>query len=400
MPIETPQGLASASASPHRSLALVESHSHVVARTSGALKSYLRRYFTEHLPPEWKTREEKYDREEDEEVEVEEKESAKRGSIEKPQGKAPDEEEEEDESGAHELVGIPIAPNDQITKKAGVIFVLEKASLEVAKVGKSFQLLNSDDYANFLRKNKKNPVDYRPDISHQVLADDYSKLAFLCADHSVNLHAKYGERYSLRIPRMGRDIAYDCWSCDLLCAASSPYLYRINLEQGRFLSSLNIQSPALNVVSRRFLWNHAPWISCLWCEDGAVECFDMRMRSSIGRINAVSPAGDADEEVTAIDFVENGGFLMGVGSSAGKVMIYDLRSSSPIRVKDHMYDCHIVKIWDPETGEGMTSIKPTGGAINDICVFNDSGLMLLALDSSQIPAYFIPALGPVPKWCS
>ncbi|KAK6244281.1 hypothetical protein QUC31_010690 [Theobroma cacao] len=255
-------------------------------------------------------------------------------------------------------------------------------------------------------------------IDFQVLADDYSKLAFLCADHSVNLHAKYGERYSLRIPRMGRDIAYDCWSCDLLCAASSPYLYRINLEQ------------------------HAPWISCLWCEDGAVECFDMRMRSSIGRINAVSPAGDADEEVTAIDFVENGGFLMGVGSSAGKVMIYDLRSSSPIRVKDHMYGKPILDIkWHSTLnferpklilqivillkygilrrsslsvifsiiiiivfqlleGEGMTSIKPTGGAINDICVFNDSGLMLLALDSSQIPAYFIPALGPVPKWCS
>lgn len=27
------------------------------------------------------------------------------------------------------------------------------------------------------------------------------------------------------------------------------------LQQGRFLSSLNTQSPALNVVSRRFLWN-------------------------------------------------------------------------------------------------------------------------------------------------
>ena len=33
------------------------------------------------------------------------------------------------------------------------------------------------------------------------------------------------------IVRMGRDIAYDSWSCDLLCAASSPDLYRINLEQ-------------------------------------------------------------------------------------------------------------------------------------------------------------------------
>ncbi|XP_021282196.1 ribosomal RNA small subunit methyltransferase NEP1 [Herrania umbratica] len=116
-----------------------------------------------------KTREEKYDREEDEEVEVEEKESANRGSIEKPKGEAPDEEEEEDESGAHELVGIPIAPSDQNTKKAGVIFVLEKASLEVAKVGKSFQLLNSDDHANFLRKNKKNPAYCRPDIAHQAL---------------------------------------------------------------------------------------------------------------------------------------------------------------------------------------------------------------------------------------
>ncbi|TYH09938.1 hypothetical protein ES288_A07G137500v1 [Gossypium darwinii] len=28
------------------------------------------------------------------------------------------------------------------------------------------------------------------------------------------------------------------------------------------------------------------------------------------------------------------------------------------------------------------------------------GLMLLAFDASQIPAYFIPALGPVLKWCS
>lgn len=92
--------------------------------------------------------------------------------------------------------------------------------------------------------------------------------------------------------RMGRDMVYDCWSCDLLCAASSPDIYRINLEQvlvlynccyyihtcvynfvdffllaylylgimnndghcdlqGRFLSSLSTQSPALNVVSRR-----------------------------------------------------------------------------------------------------------------------------------------------------
>ena len=48
----------------------------------------------------------------------------------------------------------------------------------------------------------------------------------------------------------------------------------------------------------------------------------------------------------------------------------------------------------------MTSIEPTAGAINDMCVFRESGLMLLALDTSQIPSYFLPALGPAPKWCS
>lgn len=46
----------------------------------------------------------------------------------------------------------------------------------------------------------------------------------------------------------------------------------------------------------------------------------------------------------------------------------------------------------------MTSIEPAAGTINDICVFNDTGLILLALDSSQIPAYYLPALGPAPKW--
>ncbi|GFY84659.1 embryo sac development arrest 7 [Actinidia rufa] len=37
-------------------------------------------------------------------------------------------------------------------------------------------------------------------INFQVLADDYSKIAFLCADRSICLHAKYGSHYSLRIP--------------------------------------------------------------------------------------------------------------------------------------------------------------------------------------------------------
>ncbi|KAJ1257761.1 hypothetical protein BS78_10G021000 [Paspalum vaginatum] len=257
-------------------------------------------------------------------------------------------------------------------------------------------------------------------VNFQILGDDYSKLAFLCADRSVNLHAKYGSHYSLRIPRMGRDMAYDCWSCDLLCAASSPDIYRINLEQGRFLASLSSQSPGINAVTRSKIHG---LVAC-GGEDGAVECFDMRKKSSVGRINipAVS-SEDHYQEVTSLQFDEDQGYLLAVGSSTGKVSIYDLRMSSPLRVKDHMYgspilnikwhqtlnstepklitaDKHIVRVWDPNTGNNMTSIEPDGGAINDVCIFRNSGLMLLALDNSQIPAHFIPALGPAPKWCS
>ena len=55
------------------------------------------------------------------------------------------------------------------TPGEGFIFVLEKATLETAKVGKGYQILNCDDHANFLRRHGKDPANYRPDIVHQEL---------------------------------------------------------------------------------------------------------------------------------------------------------------------------------------------------------------------------------------
>ncbi|KMT09494.1 hypothetical protein BVRB_6g129640 [Beta vulgaris subsp. vulgaris] len=78
----------------------------------------------------------------------------------------------EDEKIVEDLVqdmpGIPITVSNS-TIRSRAVFILEKASLEVAKVGKSYQILNSEDHANFLRKHNKNPSDYRPDIIHQAL---------------------------------------------------------------------------------------------------------------------------------------------------------------------------------------------------------------------------------------
>lgn len=49
-----------------------------------------------------------------------------------------------------------------------LIVILEMAALETVKVGKGFQLLNSTDHANILRKHERDTINLRPDITHQV----------------------------------------------------------------------------------------------------------------------------------------------------------------------------------------------------------------------------------------
>ncbi|XP_043716359.1 ribosomal RNA small subunit methyltransferase NEP1 isoform X2 [Telopea speciosissima] len=105
---------------------------------------------------------------EEKEVKEEENEREKTAAeVEEAEG-----EEEEDERRAEEAVdelpGIPVVPSNA-NAGAGVIIILERASLEVAKVGKTYQLLNSDDHVNFLLKHGKDPKNYRPDIAFQAI---------------------------------------------------------------------------------------------------------------------------------------------------------------------------------------------------------------------------------------
>eukprot|EP01132_Coremiostelium_polycephalum_P009618 gene9618-11785_t len=50
-----------------------------------------------------------------------------------------------------------------------LIIVLEHATLETIKVKQSYQLLNSDDHIDFLKKHKREASEARPDITHQCL---------------------------------------------------------------------------------------------------------------------------------------------------------------------------------------------------------------------------------------
>jgi rRNA small subunit pseudouridine methyltransferase Nep1 len=71
-------------------------------------------------------------------------------------------------SGGIEMVDPAQEAAASASTKHAAYFVLEGASLEVAKVGKNYELLNCDDHVSFLKRHGKDPAAYRPDITHQV----------------------------------------------------------------------------------------------------------------------------------------------------------------------------------------------------------------------------------------
>jgi ribosome biogenesis protein ENP2 len=70
-------------------------------------------------------------------------------------------------------------------------------------------------------------------------------------------------------------------------------------------------------------------------------------------------------EVTALQFDKNNGLALGIGTSTGHCLLYDLRAPLPFLIKDHKYeqpirsivfhpsqsilsaDSKAIKIWDP-----------------------------------------------------
>jgi len=250
-------------------------------------------------------------------------------------------------------------------------------------------------------------------VKFQTLSEDYAKLAFICADRSVRFHAKFGNYYQTRTPRQGRDLAYSRNTGDLCVVGSSNEVWRLNLEQGRYLAPLESQCDELNVCGI----SPTHGLFAAGSANGELECFDLRQRTSCGLIQCT----ESDEGgVTSLRFDSNG-MNIAVGSEGGIIRLYDLRSSRPVREKDQMNgfpiidlkyhnsvdgvrrivstDKKIVKIWDERTGTPYTSIEP-GYDINDVCLWDSTGLMMIALEHTDMGVFFAPSLGAAPKWCS
>ncbi|CAN9502040.1 unnamed protein product [Ophioblennius macclurei] len=255
-------------------------------------------------------------------------------------------------------------------------------------------------------------------VAFDVLSDDYSKLVFLHCDRYVEFHSQHGHYYKTRIPKFGRDFSYHYPSCDLFFVGTSSEVYRLNLEQGRFLNSLQTDAVENNVCDI----NPVHHLFAAGSSEGRVECWDPRVRNRVGKLDcALSSLAEGAEvqslpSVSALKF--NGSLSMAVGTSTGQVLLYDLRSNQPLLVKDHFYnlpikslnfhdqlnlvvssDSKIIKMWNKDTGKLFSSIEPQAN-INDVCMYPNSGMLFTANEDPKMNTFYIPALGPAPRWCS
>ena len=223
-------------------------------------------------------------------------------------------------------------------------------------------------------------------VSHsQILSDDWTKSLHMQADRTIELHTQGGFHYRTRIPRFGRALAYHFPSCDALFGASGNEVYRLNLEQGRYLNPLVLGEGShasddgggggggANTVAGVNAIDINP-AHGLWAfgidGNGTVEFWDPRSRSSLGVLvlprsrliplgtvgKTVLPGVDGDHgpglSVTALSS-RSDGLTYAVGTSTGHTLLYDIRSRRPFATKDQGYGLPIKRVSWIEGGAKM-----------------------------------------------
>ncbi|KAL1759170.1 WD40-repeat-containing domain protein [Schizophyllum commune] len=271
-------------------------------------------------------------------------------------------------------------------------------------------------------------------VDFVILSDDWTKSIHLQNDRTVELHTQGGFHYRTRIPRFGRSLAYHFPSCDTYLTATGNEVYRLNLELGRFMTPLTLEDEqddapiaGVNVVDI----NPAHQLLAFGVEgNGTVQFWDPRSRSNVGILrlptSRLLPAGafDTGVSVTALSS-RSDGLSYAVGTSTGHTLLYDIRSPRAFATKDQGYglpvnnviwieggsrmagdglilsaDKKVIKIWDRDSpSTNFASITPAMD-LNDVHHVPGSGLLLTANEGIQMGSYFIPQLGPAPRWAS
>ncbi|KLO17661.1 hypothetical protein SCHPADRAFT_846182 [Schizopora paradoxa] len=277
-------------------------------------------------------------------------------------------------------------------------------------------------------------------VDFTILSDDWTKILLLQADRSIELHTQGGFYYRTRIPRFGRCVSYHFPSCDALIGATGSEVYRLNLDQGRFLNPLVLKGDGTQDIAgvNAIDINPAHQLLAFGVDgNGSVEFWDPRSRSRVGLLHlpqslmstsiSVATDGLGDSRNFSVTSLasRSDGLSYAVGTSTGHTLLYDIRTSRHFTQKDLGYglpvknvlwidgggkvagdglvlsaDRKVIKIWDRNNSSGnFASITPSY-PINDVHHIAGSGMLMMANEGIQMTSYYIPQLGPAPRWCT
>jgi ribosome biogenesis protein ENP2 len=267
--------------------------------------------------------------------------------------------------------------------------------------------------------------------------EGWRKLAFLCADKHIEVHGSPGRVDRARIPEHGRALSLDAAAAEVLAVGSGRHVYRLNLEEGRFLAPWETGSAGLTGVSV----SSGHGLAAVSGEDGSVEIWDGRSRTRAGRVECPGGVGGSVPELTCVEW-DWSGLHVGAGTSDARCVLWDVRSSRPLHVKEHPNDTPVVRVrfhagsgnvvsadkrairfWRLSSGEPSFTIEAPAD-LSDVCLVPrdaevrrvvgeddglaatsalaraSSGLLLAGGAQPKMMAWFVPELGPAPRWCS
>ncbi len=119
-------------------------------------------------------------------------------------------------------------------------------------------------------------------------------------------------------------MAYHKPSCDLYVVGTSPEVYRLNLEQGRFLSPFVTEASGINACTV----NPAHHLLALGTLEGRVECWDPRSRRQAAILDCALSSITMETQVKGMPSVSSlkfkDGLQMAVGTSTGQVRLESL----------------------------------------------------------------------------
>lgn len=266
-----------------------------------------------------------------------------------------------------------------------------------------------------------------------LVGSGYEKSVHLQTDRKLEFHTPSGCHFETRLPRYGRDLIYDRSSTEALVPSAGVdvenrcgEVFRLNLELGRFMKSYQVDvgedepgnglqgSIGVGCVNVAAIAENTHGLLAFGTSISTVEFWDPRSKSRVAILSG------HDGEITALDFSPTG-LSLATGTSTGLVQLFDLRRPVPLLKKDQGYgfpiqniihlqtasqerkilssDKKVIKIWDEATGEPWTSVEPIVD-LHHVAHVKGSGMLLTANEGKQMHSFFIPQLGPAPRWCS